>query len=262
MVKRTIALLTLCFLLFLASCGQSGDPKAEARLGDFAPSGAKVAELTVRRESGCAMSTGMSDDEEGEARLIAFPEESDLAAVDRMTELETLYLDFESGEPDQELMRKITERFLTLPSLKFVFVSHAPFDLGALQSALPPETHLVGCRIESAVDLTNVGELYLTDTGWDEGSFKATEGVSSLALELASVPESMDKLSIFPGIARLTVPAAVGDYTGEWPVQLTAEAPAIPAGISAPFPEEEIRAYLDAHPETAVILRPALEPAA
>lgn len=262
MKKRTIALLTVCFLLFLASCGQSGDPKAEGRLGDFAPSGAKVAELTVRRESGCAVSTGMSDDEEREAHHIAFPEESDLAAVDRMTELEMLYLDFESDEPDQKLMREITERFLALPSLRFVFVSHAPFDLGALQSALPSETHLVGCRIESAVDLTNVGKLYLTDTGWDADSFKGTEEVSSLVLDLASVPESMDNLSAFPGIAQLTVSAAVGDYTGDWPVQLTADTPAIPAGISAPFPEEEIRAYLDAHPETELILRPVLEPAA
>ncbi|MBR5743325.1 MAG: hypothetical protein IKX85_05930, partial [Clostridia bacterium] len=170
----------------------------------------------------------MKDDEEREEHIIAFPEESDLPAVDRMTELEKICLDFEQSEPDRELMRKITERFLALPSLKFAFVSNAPFDLGALRSALPSETHLVGCGIESAVDLTNVAELYLTDTGWDEGSFLGAERVSSLALDLASVPESMDKLSVFPGIARLTVPAAVEGYTGEWPGQLTADHPELP----------------------------------
>ena len=259
MEKRRVLCLLAATLMLLAACVRNGEAETEAHLGDFTSPEVKAVAFSVYEGGVCEIEirTEESDAGDWDYHEIAFPEESDLSAIEKMTALEEAVLFFAPADlgRDGESLRKITERFLSLSSVRILMIEYAPFDLSRLELPLPEETHLVKCGLQSTVDLTDVRRLYLTDTAWGDGSFRGTESVSFLSLDLSSVPESLSALSAFPGLARLVLPTGVGDYAGEWPVELSAEHPEIPAGLLPVFPEEECRAYLEANPDVTVVLR-------
>ena len=257
--RRGIPCLLVAALLLFAACSRPGEAETEARLGDFASPEVKSVAFSVYEGGVCEIEirTEESDAGDWDYHEIAFPEESDLSAIEKMTALEEAVLFFAPADlgRDGESLRKITERFLSLSSVRILMIEYAPFDLGRLEIPLPEETHLVKCGLQSTVDLTGVRKLYLTDTAWGKDSFRGTEKVSFLSLDQRSVPESLSALSAFPGITRLMLPAGEDGYAGEWPVELSAEHPEIPAGILLPFSEEELRAFLEANPDLTVVLR-------
>ena len=246
-------LLILCFFI-LPGCQADGG-KDTARLGECVSPDARAVSLILRRED-CVVWTGTDANEEGEERGIAFPGDRDLADIGKMTALEELVLEFDSEEQDQDLMRKLTEAFLALPSLRWVVILSAPYDLGALQAAFPAETHLVNCSFETPAGLQNVQSLFLTDTVWDQGTFEGTEAVAALYLDGSSVPEKLEELSAFPGLSRLTLPADAGSYSGEWPIGLSFENAEIPDGVQCRFSTEDFKVFLEERRNVAVLLRP------
>ena len=254
-IIRTILLAVFC-LCILAGCSAEKEATL-AQLSDYMSSGTKNAELTIRRENGCSISISADNAEETENYPIAFPKENELASIEQMTALERVVLDFEPDELDQDLMRKIAEKFLSLPSLKCVLISGAAFDIDTLQASFPEEVHLVNCKVVNTVDLARVKDLYLTDTVWEKHSFANTESVDNLFLDLSSVPEKTDALSLFPKLSQLSLPAGIDEYTEGWPIKLTADRKEIPSGILLPFSSDDIQMYMENHPNVTVILRPA-----
>lgn len=256
-MKRILACLLAALLLFTPTACGRGAGEGKTCLGDLMSPDVKAVTLILRRE-GSAVWIGTGEADEGEEYEIADLRDADLSAVRQLSGLERLVLDFERDLPDSEQMRKITESFLSLPSLHSVMIESAPFDLSGLQEVFPRETHLVRCTFRGAIDLSGVEALYLTDSAWKETSFTGTDGISSLFLDGSAVPERPGSLSAFPALARLSLPVGTGSYTGDWPIELTGERPEIPEGIELPFTEEDIRSCLEGSGDLVIVLRPSL----